>query len=116
MGKPINVYWAVANESEDIDWQIMMEEPRTLRSTIYNNRNRSNKERQTFLKCPAVTSILNNTLIWRAPKDTSVDISVKNGMVELYKRYDNGDMFHWYSEHQPTISNNILITFDYHII
>ena len=116
MGKPINVYWAVANEGMDVDWQLMMEPVHTLRRDIYNNKNRSNKDRQTFLKCPAVTTVINNTLVWRAPKNTSVDIEVKDGMVELHKRIDNGDMFHWYSEHQPTISNNILITLDYHII
>lgn len=116
MSKPINVYWAVANEGLDVDWQMMMEEPRPLRRDIYNNKNRSNKDRNNFLKCPAVTSVINNTLVWRAPKNTSVDMEVENGGIKLYRRYSNEDMFDWYPEHQPTISNNLLITFDYHII
>ena len=116
MSKGINVYWAVANTGMEVDWQLMMEEPRPLRRDIYNNKNRSNKDRQTFLKCPAVTNVINNTLVWRSPKDTSVDVEIQDGMVELYRRIDNGDMFPWYPEHQPTISNNILITFEYHII
>jgi hypothetical protein len=116
MGKPINVYWAVANEGQDVDWQLMMEEPAPLRKSLYEKRNRSNKDRQTYLKCPAVTAVINNTLVWRSPKNTSVDIPVENGEIELYRRHDKGDMFHWYPEHQPAVSNNLLITFDYHII
>lgn len=116
MSKPINVYWAVANQGMEVDWQLMMPEPDILRKNLYDNRNKSNKARQTFLKCPAVTTVINNTLIWRSPKNTSVDIDIQDGMVELYKRHDSGDMFHWYAEHQPTVSNNLLVTFDYHII
>lgn len=116
MGKPINVYWASANFGQDIDWQLMMEEPLPLRKDIFDNRNRSNKSRGTLLKCPAVTSVINNTLVWRAPKNTSVDVSIENGSIELNRRYNNGDMFDWYPEHQPSIKNNVLITFDYHII
>jgi hypothetical protein len=117
MSKEINVYWAVVGEADHgIDRQLMMAEPVYLRKTLFDSRNKSNKMKQNFLKCPAVTNVVNNTLIWKAPLSTSVDVDIVDGKMEPMKRYSSNNLFDWYSEHPPTISNNVLITFDYHII
>lgn len=116
MSNEINVYWAVGGSNVDFDRQLTMEEPESLRRIIFNKRNRSNKVRQNFLKCPAVTDVINNTFVWRAPKKTFVDVEVRDGAVEPNKRYSNNDYFDWYHEHPPTMSDNVLVTFDYHIL
>lgn len=116
MSKSINVYWSTVSTRNDIDWQISMEQPISLQKELFNNKNKSNKTRQSFLRCPAVRSAIKNTLVWRAPKNTSVDIEVENDMIKMGSRYNEQEMFPWVIEHVPTISNNILITFDYRII
>jgi hypothetical protein len=116
----VNVYWAVVvDDNYGMDRQLMMDEPETLRKIIYDSRNKENKVKQNFLKCPAVTAILNNTLVWKAPKNTSVDIANPNYQFDPrdpMPRYRNGDYFDWYSDRPQTIQDNVLITFDYHII
>ena len=115
--KGLTVYWAVVAEKDyGMDRQIMFIEPASLRKTLFNNRNRSNKSRQNFLKCPAVVDVVNNVFVWKAPKKTSVEIETVNGMVEPNKRYEKDDYLDWYTEHPPTLENNLLVTLDYHII
>jgi hypothetical protein len=111
------VYWAVITEKDyGMDRQIMFVEPAPLRKMLFSNRNKNNKSRQNFLKCPAVVDVINNVFVWRSPKNTSIEIEVVNGRVEPNKRYETGDLLDWYTEHPPTIENNLLATLDYHII
>ena len=113
----VTVYWAVVNEKETgPDRQIMFIEPASLRKTLFNSRNRSNKSRQNFLKCPAVVDVINNVFVWKSPKKTSVEIDVVGGSVQPNKRYEKDDYLDWYTEHPPTLENNLLVTLDYHII
>lgn len=113
----LTVYWAVVAEKDHgHDRQMMFIEPIPLRKTLFNSRNKNNKSRQNFLKCPAVVDVVNNVFVWKSPKKTSVSIEVVNGMVEPNRRYDNGDYLDWYTEHPPTIEGNLLVTLDYHII
>lgn len=118
MSDEINVYWATANDGYEIDWQLTMPEPYLLRKELFDTRNRSNKTRNTFLKCPAVTSVINNVFVWQSPKDTKVDLEIKDDQVRLnaLEGADNADIFHWTVEHQPTISYNLLVTLKYHIV
>lgn len=113
----LTVYWAVVSEREGgMDRQIMFVEPAPLRRTLFSNRNKNNKSRQNFLKCPAVVDVVNNVFVWKSPKKTSVEIEVVDGMVEPNRRYEVGDHFDWYTEHPPTLESNLLVTLDYHII
>lgn len=113
----LTVYWAVITEKDyGMDRQIMFVEPASLRKMLFNNRNKNNKSRQNFLKCPAVVDVVNNVFVWKSPKKTSVQIDVVDGMVEPNKRYENDDYFDWYTEHPPTLEKNLLVTLDYHII
>lgn len=117
MSNTLNVYWAVVTERDyGMDRQIMFVEPVPLRKTLFSNRNKNNKSRQNFLKCPAVVDIINNVFVWKSPKKTSIDIEIVDGKVEPNKRYEKGDYLDWYTEHPPTIENNLLVTLDYHII
>lgn len=113
----LTVYWAVVDgRDQGIDRQIMFVEPMPLRKMLFDNRNKNNKSRQNFFKCPAVVDIINNVFVWKSPKKTSVEIKVIDGRVEANKRYENDDYFDWSTEHPPTIEKNILVTLDYHII
>ena len=113
----ISVYWAVVTEKDyGMDRQIMFVEPEPLRKTLFANRNKNNKSRQNFLKCPAVTDVVNNVFVWKSPKETSIDIEVVDGMIEPDKRYEMGDYLDWYTQHPPTLENNLLASLDYHII
>lgn len=118
MSGPINVYWATANDGFDLDWQIMMEEPSSLRKEMFDSRNKSNKTRNTFLKCPASTSVINNIFVWKSPKDTSVDLEIINDEIQLnkYENDNDSDIFKWTVEHQPTLGWNLLVTLKHHII
>lgn len=113
----VTVYWAVVTQKDyGHDRQMMFVEPVSLRKTLFSNRNRNNKSRQNFLKCPAVVDVVNNVFVWKSPKKTSLEIDVVDGKLEPNRVYDNGDHFNWYTEHPPTLENNLLVTLDYHII
>jgi hypothetical protein len=115
--KDLTVYWAVVSEKDyGHDRQMMFIEPASLRKTLFNNRNKGNKSRQNFLKCPAVVDVVNNVFVWKSPKKTSVDLEVVDGKMKPNQRYENGDHFDWYTEHPPTLESNLLVTLDYHII
>lgn len=113
----LTVYWAVVTEKDyGMDRQIMFVEPVSLRKMLFDNKNKSNKSRQNFFKCPAVVDIINNVFVWKSPKNTSVNIDVLDGKIEPGKRYENGDHLDWYTGHPPTIEKNLLVMLDYHII
>ena len=77
MSKTTTVYWAVITEKDyGMDRQIMFVEPVSLRKMLFENRNKNNKSRQNFFKCPAVVDVVNNVFVWKSPKDTSVEIDV----------------------------------------
>jgi len=117
MSSTTTVYWAVITEKDyGMDRQIMFIEPVSLRKMLFNNRNKNNKSRQNFFKCPAVVDIINNVFVWKSPKKTSVQIDVVDGKVEPNRRYEQGDYLDWYTEHPPTIEKNLLVSLDYHII
>jgi hypothetical protein len=117
MSKTTTVYWAVITEKDyGMDRQIMFVEPVSLRKMLFENRNKNNKSRQNFFKCPAVVDVVNNVFVWKSPKDTSVEIDVVDGKVEPNRRYEKGDHLDWYTEHPPTIEKNLLVSLDYHII
>jgi hypothetical protein len=110
----INVYWAPVYNSE-VDMQISTMEPLNLRNELLIDRNRNNPT-GGFFRCPATTSILDHTFVWKTPSSSMADFKVIDGEV-LMKNNDNyNNAFSWYINHEPTLTDNLLVKFTYNII
>ena len=64
MSKDIVVYWAPNYTTEDIDWNMLYQEPVNLLEELKSNRDASSKE-DNFLYCPAFKDFKKNTFVFK---------------------------------------------------
>lgn len=114
MSSSINVYWApVYNSITDLQMSTL--EPLNLKSELLLERDRSNPT-GGFFRCPATTSVLDHTFVWKTPTQSWADFKVQQDDVLMKKNDDYGDIFSWFINHKPTLEDNLLVKFTYNIV
>lgn len=111
-GKYIDIYWAPYwNQTLAFDLNHLYPSPYSLYSDCVKNYV-GNQQRDTFIKCPAVSSKMKNIFVFNN--------LVKNHTtyVDDHVYYDNPEMLQTPSSilHQPTLKNNMLVNFEYSLL
>jgi hypothetical protein len=114
MSRKINVYWAPVYNSLT-DMQMSTAAPLNLKKELLLDRDRENPT-GGFFRCPATTSVLDHTYVWKTPTASRAEFKITEDDVLMKNNDEYGDIFSWFINHKPTLKDNLLVKFTYNIV
>lgn len=104
MDNELVVYWSPSNNNDDINWNILYEDPKNLYESLIKDSDRSNISDSFFL-CPSFKNLTKNTFYIKNPILSGFTIQ-NNDIVVNTKTFIRSEV-----SHRPSIKNNLLLDY-----